>query len=233
MENKNSMSARKFKRVLWIGNVLLGVAYVAVVVLLRILFDLPMAVAVLCVSPFYIKSLGYFIEVLERKGYKPYIDVMEKKEEAEEESELRTGGRPGVWELVPVSLIALVVACYSAGYLVLCIHEEWSKGASLTTYMPQIVEIFTLLPCGLLLLGLAYNVWRRRVFVSANGRMVNGIAFVIIFSTLVQVHYWESTPMVPNNTVFLFYMLLGCCIFFFGSLFDIAVRMKNEQDLTV
>lgn len=227
------MSARKFKRILLTCNVLLGVAFVAIVVLLRIRLNLPMAVAFLCVFPFYIKSHVFFVQFLERKGCKLYIDAMVKKEEAEEECELRAGGRPGVWELVIVSILTLVIACYSAGNLLLCIYEEWKEDISLTTYMPQIVEIFTLLPCALLLLGLSYNVWHRRVFVSANSLLVNGIAFVIILSTLVQVHYWESTPMVPNDTVFLFYMLLGCCIFFFGSLFDIAVRMKNEQDLTV
>ena len=39
--------------------------------------------------------------------------------------------------------------------------------------------------------------------------------------------------MLPNNTVAMNFSLFGVFIIFFGRVFDIGVKMKEEQDLTI
>lgn len=227
------MPAGKFKRILWIGNALLGILYVAAAAFLRMYFNLPMVLVIIVVSPLYIMGLSFFLFILERKGCKPYLNVMVKEADAEEEREFRAGGKPSVWGLALIAFSCLAIALYSIFSQLCSMQEKWTGPASLAAAMPQIIEFCTISLCGFLLLGLVYNVWRGRVFTSANSWLINGVAATVIVSTLVQVHYWKSTPMVPNDGVFYFNVLLSCCISFFGSLFDIAVSMKKEQDLTV
>lgn len=233
MKKDDLMSARKFKRILWIGNALLGVLFVGAMFILRARFNVASVLGFIILFPFYMMGLSFFVWMLERKGGKPYVDAMEKEADAEEEREARTGGRPSVWGLLLLAAAGLLIAAYSILSQFYCIQEEWTGPASLAAVMPQVVESSTMLLCSLLLLGLVYNVWRGRVFTSANSWLINGVAFTVLVSMLVQAHYWKNTPMMPNRTTFFFYMLLSCCISFFGSLFDIAVRMKKEQDLTV
>lgn len=80
---------------------------------------------------------------------------------------------------------------------------------------------------------IAYNVKKKKIFTYTNARLIYGIGAIVIFSIVIQNHYWEITTMLPNDTVALNYSLLGVFIFFFGKVFDISVKMKEEQDLTI
>lgn len=227
------MTEKKFKRMLMFGNMCLAVLFLSVVSFLRIYFNVAMVLVLVGVFPFYIMGLTLMVKILDRLGCKPYLDAMEKEDDEEEEREARKGRKPSAWGLTLMSLIGLVVAGQEGVKLALQMKDEWEGMASVSAFMPQIITSLTLATCALLLLGLVCNVWRRRVFTSVNSWLINGVAATLILSVLVQKHYWDTTPMLPNGTVFALIMLLAICISFCGTLFEIAVEMKKEQDLTV
>ena len=63
--------------------------------------------------------------------------------------------------------------------------------------------------------------------------MIYGVGVTLIISTVTQVEVWDSTVMVPNITVSIYFSLLGMFIIFLGKLFEIAIKIKKENDMTV
>ena len=99
--------------------------------------------------------------------------------------------------------------------------------------VPDLMGILTLLACSILIAIMAYNVKKKKIFTRTNAKLIYAIGAIIIFSVVIQNHYWETTTMLPNNTVAMNFSLFGVFIIFFGRVFDIGVKMKEEQDLTI
>ena len=80
---------------------------------------------------------------------------------------------------------------------------------------------------------IAYNVYKKNVFVRSNARLISAIGMILLFSVAIQRYYWDATPMLPNDTVAINFGLLAVFILFFGRIFSIGVKMQKEQDLTI
>jgi hypothetical protein len=63
--------------------------------------------------------------------------------------------------------------------------------------------------------------------------MIYGVGVTLIISAVTQGEIWDSTLMVPNSTVAIYFSLLGMFIIFLGKLFEIAIKIKKENDMTV
>ena len=74
---------------------------------------------------------------------------------------------------------------------------------------------------------------KKKIFTSANAKLIYSIGTIVIVSVIIQNHYWETTTMMPNDTVGMIFALFGAFIVFFGRVFAIGVKMKEEQDLTI
>ena len=98
---------------------------------------------------------------------------------------------------------------------------------------PMLYISLTLLACSILVVIIAYNVYKKRIFTRTNAKLIYSIGAILIFSIIIQNHYWETTTMLPNDTVALNFSLFGAFIIFFGRVFHIGVRIKEEQDLTI
>lgn len=66
-----------------------------------------------------------------------------------------------------------------------------------------------------------------------NSNLMYIIGATLILSTILQTQLWETTEMIPNLTVAMYYYLFGVLVMFFGKLFNIAIKIKEEQDLTI
>ena len=153
--------------------------------------------------------------------------------EKEEEMKSAKDERPGFRSLAIVAVVAMICAVSDAVETVSLMVSDYSNGLPINTHLPQCINILTLLACGIFIAVILYNVSKRRVFDNRNSFCIYGVGATIIISTLLQSELWASTPMIPNGNVMMYYLIFGIFIVFFGKLFDIAVKLKNEQDLTI
>jgi hypothetical protein len=63
--------------------------------------------------------------------------------------------------------------------------------------------------------------------------MIYGVGVTLIISTMLQNEIWDSTLMVPNSTLTSYFYLFGMFFIFLGKLFEIAIKIKKENDMTV
>jgi hypothetical protein len=99
----------------------------------------------------------------------------------------------------------------------------------------KICELITMLICTILIGIIAYNIKRKQVFIKANARLVQFIGWVVVASSI-------AIPMISKNFVDIHYivsyplqylMLLGFFIVAIGYVFQLAIKMREEQDLTI
>ena len=187
----------------------------------------------LCLGFAYTGGLILFQKIIERSRYSK--DFEEANHEAEKEEEMKSAKdeRPGFRSLAIVAVVAMICAVAKAVETVELMISDYSNGLPINAHLPQCINILTLLACGIFIVVILYNVSKRRVFDSRNSFCIYGVGATIIVSTLLQSELWATTPMIPNDTVMMYYMIFGIFIVFFGKLFDIAVKLKNEQDLTI
>ena len=222
------------KKVTWIINSVMTLSAIALVVIVHYIkarYNLPTLVLYACSMPVLIGGFILFSKWLENSKWKNTIEEMEK--EAEEE-EAKSKPTPGIFSLVFIAIICL-------GYSIFNVIDI-TEGIFSNTYeaehfwkvvVPDFLGILTLLACSILIAIIAYNVKKKKIFTRTNARLIYAIGSIVIFSIVIQNHYWETTTMIPNDSVALNYSLLGVFIFFFGKVFDIGVKMKKEQDLTI
>ena len=222
------------KKVTWIINsvmTLSAIALVAIVHYIKAKYNLPTLVLYACSMPILIGGFILFSKWLENSKWKDTVEEMEKEAEKEE---TKSKPIPGIY-----GLILFVIICL--GYSV-CNAIDITEGIISSTYgqehflkvvIPDCINILTLLTCSILIAIIAYNVIKKKIFTSRNAKLIYSIGAIVIFSVVIQNHYWETTSMIPNDTVGIYYSLFGVFIIFFGRVFDIGVKIKEEQDLTI
>jgi uncharacterized membrane protein len=222
------------KKVTWIINSVMTLSAIALVVIVHYIkakYNLPTLVLYACSMPVQIGGFILFSKWLENSKWKDTVEEMEK--EAEEE-EAKSKPTPGIFSLVVIAIICL-------GYSISNVIDI-TKGIFSNTHeaehffkviVPDLMGILTLLACSILIAIMAYNVKKKKIFTRTNAKLIYAIGAIIIFSVVIQNHYWETTTMLPNNTVAMNFSLFGVFIIFFGRVFDIGVKMKEEQDLTI
>lgn len=77
------------------------------------------------------------------------------------------------------------------------------------------------------------NVKRNLVFVRANANLIYYIGLIIEFNGILQAILNEFAPVTNPRQTYMIYVLIGVFIIFIGYLFQIGIRMKEEQELTI
>ena len=99
----------------------------------------------------------------------------------------------------------------------------------------KICELVTAVTCTILIGIIAYNIKRKRVFIKTNAHLVQAIGWIVVASSI-------AIPMISKNFVDIHYivsyplqylMLLGFFIVAIGYVFQLAIKIKEEQDLTI
>lgn len=203
------------------------------VMFFRVNSDIPSVLLYLCMGVVYVGGLVLVQKILERSHWKDVLEKANIECEEEEEKKKTTDQIPNFFTLLITSVVAFLYVISDIIDIVNSIISNSTITDSIDQYLPQCVNVLTLLICCVFIAVILYNVWRRNVFNRKNSFCIYGVGATIVISTFLQGAYFESTPMIPNEDVKIYYLLFGIFIFFFGALFDIAVKMKEEQDLTI
>ena len=231
--NEKKPSTKKITRIINAFTTIWAVVLFAIVICLRIKTDWPAVLLYLSMGFAYTGGLILFQKIIERSRYSKEFEEANREAEKEEEMKSAKDERPGFRSLAIVAVIAMICAVAKAVETVKLMVSDYNNGLPINAHLPQCINILTLLACGIFIAVIFYNVSKRRVFDNRNSFCIYGVGATIIVSTLLQSELWATTPMIPNDTVMMYYMIFGIFIVFFGKLFDIAVKLKNEQDLTI
>lgn len=231
--NEKKPSTKKITGIINAFAIIWSVVLFAIVICLRIKTDWPAVLLYLSMGFAYTGGLILFQKIIERSRYSKEFEEANRELEKEEEMKSAKDERPGFRSLAIVAVIAMICAVAKAVETVKLMISDYNNGLPINTHLPQCINILTLLVCGIFIAVILYNVSKHRVFDSRNSFCIYGVGATIIISTLLQSELWATTPMIPNDTVMMYYMIFGIFIVFFGKLFDIAVKLKNEQDLTI
>ena len=222
------------KKVTWGFNsiaVLMTLALIVTVHYVQAAFGLPTLVLYACFMPFLIGGLTLIYKLMKKTKWKDTIEKMDKKAEIEE---VKSKPIPGIFGLA-LFVIICVGHSISSGISVIeeILLSNYEQVYLINELLPNCVGISTLLICSVLIAIIAYNVYKRNIFTYTNAKLIYSIGAIIILSVIIQNHYWDVTTMIPNDTVAINFGLLGVFILFFGRVFNIGAKIKEEQDLTI
>lgn len=226
-------STKRIKRIINVFAAIWSVALVAAVIYLRIKSGIPAILLYMCMGFVYIGGMLLFQKMLERSRWSKEFEEANRECEEEDAKKSAADERPNFSTLTVVALIGFFIAISGCVDIVRDVISASANGFSLQEHLPQCVDILTLLICCTFIAVILYNVSKRRVFDSSNSFCIYGVGFTITVSTILQAECWETTTMIPNGNVTFYYLLFGIFVIFFGRLFDIAVKLKKEQDLTI
>ncbi len=220
----------KLKFIIYASAALVTLLAVGIMVCLETILNIPLAIAMLALFLVLIGGFWLIGKFMDHSKYKTEFDEMEKEAEIEEEEEKKKRGmKPSITGLVLLAATIFLFAVFSGIEMVVNMIDD----KSFADYLPDLCMVLTYFVSGGLLAKIAYNIRKGKVFHSGNTTLIYLIGVTIFASANIQNHYWESTTMVPNMTVFACYMVfVGLCVFF-ANLFSIAIQIKEEQDLTI
>ena len=227
------MEKKKLKRMITWSTILVETILLAIGLVVRHIYDVPWVIIALFYVPLLVLSLALLSKYFSKGKWKDTMDELEQEAEEEEKREEEKTQIPKIglmWLVVCVSLfIAVGDTIDISGRIIL--HNQ--GGSSLAELLPELLGVLTIAICTVFIAIILFNVRRNRIFDQTNARMVYGVGATLIISAVTQVEVWDSTVMVPNSTVSIYFSLLGMFIIFLGKLFEIAVKIKKENDMTV
>lgn len=98
---------------------------------------------------------------------------------------------------------------------------------------PQGITLLSMAVCSVFIYLMLRNVKRNLIFVRANANLIYYIGLIIEFNEILQAILNEFAPVTNPRQTYMIYILIGVFIIFIGYLFQIGIRMKEEQELTI
>lgn len=195
-------------------------------------YNIPYLIGFLCIIPIFWGFMVLLNKWLEKSKWKDTLEKMEEEIEKKEERNIPQA-KPGIFSIALMSLILLACSIDYGIEIVKNIIANYTQGVNYREILPDVINVLTLMICCICIGGIAYNVKKRKLFSHANANLIYTVGWTILFSVIIQEHYWETTTMIPNDSVNNYFYLFSVFILFFGRLFSICVKMKEEQDLTI
>ena len=230
--NKEGKSTKKITKIITIFSVIWQIILFAAVIILRVKTDIPALLLYGCMGVLYVGGLLGFQKGLENSRLKHEFEEANRECEEEEAKKTSADEKPDFFTLLVIAIFALIYSVSNAVDLVQNMISAHSADIPLSQYLPQFAGTLTLLVCCIFIGIIVFNVSRKRIFDRRNSICIYGVGAAIIFGHILQIQLMGDAP-TADTDVLVYYSLLGILIIFFGKLFDIAVKMKNEQDLTI
>ena len=218
-KNDDRKSVNRITRIINTFSVVWLIVLLVIVFVLRVKSGIPSLLLYACMGVAYIGGFYVFQRILEKSSLKDELE--EANRICEEEEEMKTA-----------ALIALFAFVYAIFDMIEMIKMITSDGIPVQECLPQCVNTLTLLICCIFIAVILFNVSRKRIFDRRNSICIYGVGATVIFGTILRIRLMGDAPM-PDSDATIYYSLLGIFIIFFGRLFDIAVKIKKEQDLTI
>ena len=230
--NKDGKSTKKIARIINIFSVSWMIILFAAVMILRVKTSIPALLIYGCMGVLYVGGLLGLQKGLENSRLKHEFEEANRECEEEEAKKTSADEKPDFFTLLVIAVFALIYSVSNAVDLVQNMISAHSADIPLSQYLPQFADTLTLLICCIFIGIIVFNVSRKRIFDRRNSICIYGVGAAIIFGHILQIQLMGDAP-TADTDVLVYYSLLGIFIIFFGRLFDIAVKMKNEQDLTI
>lgn len=125
---------------------------------------------------------------------------------------------------------------YAFGFSVIVYFKiHGPREVSTQMMVHDICHVVVLFICAILIGGIKYNVKRNRMFIKANANLIKAIGMIVsltgIIPQLICLKFLHSLTSFYDLNWFLF--AIGSFIYALGEIFLHAVKMKEEQDLTI
>ena len=232
--NKDGKSTKKITKIITIFSVSWQIILFAAVIILRVKTDIPALLLYGCMGVLYIGGLLGFQKGLENSRLKQEFEEANRECEEEDANKTSADEKPDFFSLLIIAVFALIYAVSNAVDLAQNMISAHSSGIPVSEFLPQCMNILTLLICCIFVGIIVFNVSRKRIFDRSNSICIYGVGAAIILGNILQIQLMGDAPTADTDAlVYYSFSLLGILIIFFGRLFDIAVKMKQEQDLTI
>lgn len=232
LKNKNNVPTKSVKRIINTFAIIWLAVLMIVLIYIRVTTDIFPLLLYICMGALYFMGMLGFQKAIEKSPLKEALEETEKEYKKEEANMRASNERPDFTSLAIMAVLVLIYAITDIGHYAQKIISDYSNGNPIKEYIPQCTDALTLLICCIFIGIILYNVIKRRIFDRKNSICIYGVGVTIIFNLALQVWLLEDSQLIDSNSS-LFCSLLGIFIIFFGRLFDIAVKLKKEQDLTI
>ena len=95
----------------------------------------------------------------------------------------------------------------------------------------DICEFISLVICTILIGIIAYNIKREKIFIKANANLIKGIGLIVGVSGSLPILF--SDLQAYNQYPRYYLLVIGSFIIAIGYIFQHAIKMKEEQELTI
>lgn len=135
-----------------------------------------------------------------------------------------------------LNTVMLIGYTYCIGYF-LHIHSKlnWPMEPNMYSLATNIGECICLLICMVLISIIYYNVSHKRIFIHTNANLIKGIGTVVMIGDLMTDYIISKIlpEYIRYTSMNHFSIVIGLFIFAIGYVFQEAIKMKEEQDLTI
>lgn len=221
------MTIKKANIFVWTIVILVSLVFIALKVSLKYYMNIDIP-SLLLVIPL-VFSLNWFSR---NEKIKEMEKVLEE-DAKEKEKEKKQGKKPSTFSLSLIAIIGLIYSVVKGIEIMRLILVSNSVHIPFKETLPNCIEALTYIICSIFIVLIANNARKGKIFIYSNAKLISSVGIVLLLSTYIQSYYWDMTIMLPNMTVRHYFYLFSLFIFFFGRVFAIAVKMKEEQDLTI
>ncbi len=227
---KENPNTKKVEIILAVCSILFTALYFGSVFLLHKLTGWQIEMCYIGLLPLLLLGMYVMLKALTSSRLKGSLEQFEKDEREKEEAGMGKDEKPKMGILFIIgTLIALI---WSAGYGIEMAGNMINAG-SFGQYLPEFACFITMFTCSILIAWIAYNVWRLKIFSKTNVNLVYAISGILFTSAFLQGRYLGATPMLPNETVLTVYMFFSLILLFFAEIFEVAIKVRKDQDLIV
>lgn len=227
------MEKKKLKRMITWSTILVETLLIAIGMAVHIIYDVSYLLVCFCIFPLMLMAMILLSKYFSKGKWKNPMDELERECEEEEKRKEMKVEKSNVTLMWIVLIVSLIIAVGDTIDITGRVILRSQGGSPVTELISEVFGPLTMAICAVFIVKILFNVSRNKVFDHTNVKMIYGVGVTLIISTMLQTEIWDSTLMVPNSTLTSYFYLFGMFFIFLGKLFEIAIKIKKENDMTV
>ena len=227
------MEKKKLKKMITWSTILVETILLAIGLVVRHIYDVSYLLVSFCVFPLMLIAMILLSKYFSKGKWKNPMDELERECEEEEKRKEMKVEKSNVTLMWIVLIVSLIIAVGDTIDITGRVILRSQGGSPVSELISEVFGPLTMAICAVFIVIILFNVSRNKVFDHTNVKMIYGVGVTLIISTMLQTEIWDSTLMVPNSTLTSYFYLFGMFFIFLGKLFEIAIKIKKENDMTV